>query len=226
MMPLPSAPLARPRDVLRPVQHPDLSSVLTHFCYRNRPQPSVPPGIQGMTAQQRLESILWQGKLWGFTTFSGGVPAACFTEATLNGLNFMIGRRLYWPWGLVFDRQSIYDAGGGPVWYARPDEYQFLRGLCESGQADRRLQSWLVRLDGSSDWTEEREWRIPLLTEPYEPALQLQALSLNALLVGDPDWSPAHSGLLPQIVAGVPRWWSNPADGLLYSLPPLQPPLA
>jgi hypothetical protein len=46
-----------------------------------------------MTAQQRLESILWQGKLWGFTTFSGGVPAVCFTEATLNGLNFMIGRR-------------------------------------------------------------------------------------------------------------------------------------
>ena len=116
MMPLPSAPLTRPRDVLRPVQHPDLSGVLTHFCYRNRPQPSVPPGIQGMTARQRLESILWQGKLWGFTTFSGGVPAVCFTEATLNGLNFMIGRRFYWPWGLVFDRQSIYDGGGGPVW--------------------------------------------------------------------------------------------------------------
>jgi hypothetical protein len=226
MMPLPSAPLARPRDVLRPVQHPDLSGVLTHFCYRNRPQPSVRPEIQGMTAQQRLESILWQGKLWAFTTFSGGVPAVCFTEATLNGLNFMIGRRFYRPWGLVFDRQSIYDAGGGPVWYARSDEYQFLRGLCESGQVDSRLQSWLVRLDGSSDWLEEREWRIPLFTAPYEPALQLQALGLKALLVGDPDWSPAHSGLLPQIVIGVPRWWSNPADGLLYSLPPLQPPLA
>ena len=134
--------------------------MLTHFCYRNRPQPSVPPEIQGMTAQQRLESILWQGKLWGFTTFSGGVPAVCFTEATLNGLNFMIGRRFYRPWGLVFDRQSIYDAGGGPVWYARPDEYQFLRGLCESGQVDSRLQSWLVRLDGSSDWLEEREWAL------------------------------------------------------------------
>jgi hypothetical protein len=33
-----------------------------------------------MTAQKRLESILWQGKLWGFTTFSGGVPAVCFTR--------------------------------------------------------------------------------------------------------------------------------------------------
>jgi len=179
-----------------------------------------------MTAQQRLESILWEGKLWGFTTFSGGVPAVCFSEATLDGMNFMIGRRFYGPWGLVFDRQSIYDAGGGPVWYARPNEHQFLRGLCESGQVNSRLQSWLVRLDGSSDWLEEREWRIPLLTEGYEPALLLQALGLTALLVGDPDWSPAHSGLLPQIVAGIPRWWSNPADGLLYSLPPLQPPLA
>jgi hypothetical protein len=117
----------------------------------------------------------------------------------------------------------------------RPDEYQLLRGLCESGLINSRLQSWLVRLDGSSDWLEEQEWRIPLLTEllltelltePYEPALQLQALGLKALLVGDPDWSPAHSGLPPQIVAGVPRSWSHPVDGLLYLLPPPQPPLA
>lgn len=174
-----------------------------------------------MTAQQRLESILWESKLRGFVTFSGGVPAVCFTEATPNGLNFMIGQRSYQPWGLVFDRQSIYTAGGGPVWHARPEEYWFLRNLCETGQVNGRLQSWLVRLDGSSDWLEEREWRIPLLTAPYEPALVLGALRLEALLVGDPDWSPARSGQVPSILAGVPRWWWKPAYGLLYLLPPL-----
>jgi hypothetical protein len=49
-------------------------------------------------------------------------PRRLLHEATLDDLNFMIGRRFYQPWGLVFGRQSIYDAGGGPVWYARPDD--------------------------------------------------------------------------------------------------------
>lgn len=96
-----------------------------------------------------------------------------------------------------------------------------MRDLCESGQANSRLQSWVVRLGGGADWLEEREWRIPLLPAPYEPALPLQTLRLVAVLVGDQHWSPARSGLLPRIISGVPRWWSNPADGLFYSLPPL-----
>jgi hypothetical protein len=175
-----------------------------------------------MTAQQRLESILWAEKLYGFVTFfSGSVPAICFTEATPNGLNFLVKQRPYQPWGLVFDRQAIYDAGGGPVWHARPEEYRLLQDLCKSGQASSRLQSWVVRLGGGVDWLEEREWRIPLLPAPYEPALSLQTLRLVALLVGDPAWSPARSGLLPPIISGVPRWWSNPTDGIFYSLPPL-----
>jgi hypothetical protein len=216
---MPTSPA--PRTVLRPVEHPDLSGVLTHFCDRDRPQPSIPLEIRGMTAQQRLESILWAGKLSGFVTFSGGVPALCFTEATTNGLSFLIGRRNYRPWALVVDRQAVYDAGGGPVWHARPEEYEFLRGICESGQVNNRLQSWLVRLGGTSDWLEEREWRIPLLPAPYEPALELSAIGLQALLVGDRDWSPARSGQLPQILAGIARWWRNPADGIIYQLPPL-----
>jgi hypothetical protein len=144
-----------------------------------------------MAAPQRLESILWESRLKAFVTYSGGDPAICLTEATLNGLNFLIGRRHYQPWGLVFDRQSVYDAGGGPVWYARPDEYFSL------GRISSRVQSWLVRLEpGSSDWLEEREWRIPLsATAAPEPALPLQALRLVALLVGNQNWLPTHVGL-------------------------------
>ena len=61
-----------------------------------------------------------------------GFPVASSAETTISrawphGLNFLIGRRHYQPWGLVFDRQSVYDAGGGPVWYARPDEYYSAR---------------------------------------------------------------------------------------------------
>lgn len=234
LMPVP--PIAQaPQTALRPVEHPDLSGVLTHFCYRGRPQPFAAVEVQGMTARQRLESILWESRLRGFVTFSGGDPAVCFTEATVGGLDFLLARRSYHPWGLVFDRQSVYDAGGGPVWYARPDEYTFLGGLCRSGAINSRLQSWLVRLEpASSDWLEEQEWRIPLIPAP-EPALQLQALRLAALLVGDPGWSPARDGwgaepatgtpiwtpLLPGLLVGVPRWWWNPTEGRLCWLSPL-----
>lgn len=137
-----SAPTARP--ILRPVEHPDLSPVLTHFCHRARPQAGIPAEITSMAAPQRLASILWESRLRAFVTYSGGDPAICLTAATLHGLNFLIGRRHYQPWGLVFDRQSVYDAGGGPVWYARPDEYYSVR------QISSRVQSWLVRLEPGS----------------------------------------------------------------------------
>jgi hypothetical protein len=225
-----AAPAARP--TLRPVEHPDLSPVLTHFCDRARPQARIPPEITAMTAPQRLASILWESRLRAFVTYSGGDPAICLTEATLHGLNFLIGRRHYQPWGLVFDRQSVYDAGGGPVWYARPEEY------CSVGQISRRVQSWLVRLEpGSSDWLEEQEWRIPLSAAAAapEPALPLQTLHLVALLVGDQNWSPARDGwalspvtggqvygpTVPSLLTGIPRWWWDLAAGQLYQLPAL-----
>jgi hypothetical protein len=108
-----------------------------------------------MSASMRLTSILWQQTLGTVITFSGGSPAACFTEALLPGLGFMIQRRGYQPWGVLFRRQEVYDAGGGPVWHARREQYDLLA-------QDDRLRSWAVRLEaGSSDWLEEREWRIP-----------------------------------------------------------------
>ena len=223
------APAARP--TLRPVEHPDLSPVLTHFCDRARPQVGLPGEITSMTAPQRLASILWQSRLRAFVTYSGGDPAICLTEATLQGLNFLIGRRHYQPWGLVFDRQSVYDAGGGPVWYARSDEYNSVR------QISRRVQSWLVRLEpGSSDWLEEQEWRIPISASVApEPALPLSALRLVALLVGDQTWSPTRVGwalspitgsqvygpTVPGLLSGIPRWWWDPAAEHLYQLPAL-----
>jgi hypothetical protein len=96
------APLAHvSRPVLRPVEHPDLSPVLAHFCDRTRPQSGIPVEITSMAAPQRLASILWEARLRAFVTYSGGDPAICLTEATLNGLNFLIGRRHYQPWGLA-----------------------------------------------------------------------------------------------------------------------------
>ena len=91
-----------PAGVLRQVEHPDLSALLTHFCSRGRPLGAgVPPDVHAMSASDRLRSILWEQRLRAFVTYSGGDPAVCITEATLAGLQFLIGKRGYQPWGLV-----------------------------------------------------------------------------------------------------------------------------
>lgn len=94
-------------DALRRVEHPDLSPVLFHFCVRGRkPNDYVPQEIQCMSASDRLASILWEGHLRAFVTFSQGYPAVCFTEATRPGFEFLLTQRDYQPWGLIVDRDS------------------------------------------------------------------------------------------------------------------------
>jgi hypothetical protein len=229
---VPSAPLvvSPPAGQLRPVEHPDLSALLTHFCARGRqPGLAVAPNIRAMAAPQRLTSILQNQQLQAFTTYSGGDPAVCFTESTLAGIEFMLARRGYQPWALVFDRQSIYDAGGGPVWYARPDQYRTL------GMIDPVLRFWAVRLDPGSDWLEEQEWRIvlPARTDGLTPVVPFTTLRLVAIIVGDPSWTGAEQrwamtpngmqwGLFyPPMPPGLPRWWWNPNSTKLEPLAPL-----
>lgn len=227
----PSTPLIQspPPGMLRAVEHPELSPILTHFCSRCRPLGrEVPEDIRRMSAPDRLESILWDRGLRTFVTYSGGDPAVCFTEARQAGLEFLIQKRGYEPWGLLFDRQSVYDAGGGPVWYARPEQQQMLK------QLDPRLLSWAVRLDPGSDWLHEREWRIarPAM---ISPAVGLNELRLAALLVGDPSWNgvryaycvaaatgqPRWDYFLPPLPPGLPRAWWNPTTAQIQWLPPL-----
>jgi hypothetical protein len=183
-----------------------------------------------MSAPDRLTSILHSQQLLGFTTFSEGDPAVCFTESTLAGIEFMLARRGYQPWALVFDRQSVYDAGGGPVWYARPAQYTAL------GRIDPVLRSWAVRLDPGSDWLEEQEWRIvlPGRTDGLIPFVPLTTLRFAAIIVGDSTWNgvrereyPDEAGhraralFSPPLPRGLPRWSWNPGVGKLELLGPL-----
>ncbi|MGW4774180.1 hypothetical protein ACWEO2_39830 [Nocardia sp. NPDC004278] len=182
-----------------------------------------------MSAVQRLESILWQGSISAFVTYSQGDPAVCLTETKLDGLNFLIRDRGYEPWALLFQRQKVYDAGGGPVWYTRPSEYEALR------QLDPKLRSWVVRLDPGSDWLEEREWRVPQAHRPdgQAPAISLTDLGFIGLIVADLNWDcgqhfpfgtshgqPAGRNL-PPILKEMPRFWWNPTEQRLVQVDPL-----
>jgi hypothetical protein len=215
---------------LRPVKHPNMSELLTHFCIRNgRPQPNVCKRIKAMNAPQRLDNILQEGKLWVFPTFSGGDPAFCLTEATVEGLSYLVTERRHQPWGLVFERQSVYDAGGSPVWYVRNDEYYKVRS-----QVDTRCQAWMVRLEPyTSDWLEEREWRIPVAPVPVPQAkpfgvIPLDRLRVHALLVGGlfftrPTAAEDSLEYLPSVPAaarGIPHWIWNGRTFVEWRFPP------
>lgn len=207
--------------------------MLTHFCSRSRPHGGmVPPSISGTTAQDRLSTILWENQLRAFVTFSGGDPAVCFTETTVQGFQFYLGRRLYEPWGLIFTRQSIYSAGGSPVWHARPEQFT---ELCQRNMsATTQLRSWAVRLGENSDFLEEREWRIVRAPTPNTtPAISLNELELFGLIVGDPMWVPIRTGWMqsvtgqltwgnwfPPVIRGLQRWWWNPQAQHLQAIGP------
>ncbi|HEY3894757.1 MAG TPA: hypothetical protein VGL88_05250 [Pseudonocardiaceae bacterium] len=177
-----------------------------------------------MTGSERLGSILWEGQLRAFRTFSQGHPAVCFTESTVVGLTFLLQNRPYRPWGLIVSRDSVYDAGGGPVWYTRRPEYENLKRLGD------HIRPWTVKLDGyNSDWLEEREWRIipdPVGDPPS--VMPLSRLKMVALLVGDPQWIPPRPpgvaqqpGLIPSSAAALPQFWWNASVQQLQLLPPL-----
>src|SRR6266540_392095 len=169
---------------LRAADHPDLSDVLTHFTGRARLTTAVEPWVQQMTPAERLNSILREGLLRPAVTYSGGQPAVCFTESTKAGLGYLIQQAGFEPWGLVIDRQWVYDHGGAPAWHYRSEDEEAIKALPE------RLRTWTVRLSTDparpSDWLHEREWRIP---QPDRP-LMLDPDAVKAIIVGHESWTP------------------------------------
>jgi hypothetical protein len=225
---------------LRAADHPDLSDVLTHFTGRARHDAAVELWIQQMQPADRLNSILREGLLRPAVTYSGGQPAICFTESTKPGLAYLIQQTRFAPWGIVLDRQWIYDHGGAPVWHYRPEDEPAVKALPD------RLRTWTVRLstdpDRPSDWLHEREWRIPLLNGP----LPLEPAAIKAIIVGHESWAPEpvelpveclgfpneHEGdfdtigpvmqprlLPPPCWAGKTRWLWRPENNDLLPLP-------
>jgi hypothetical protein len=171
-----------------------------------------------MRGPDRLASILWGEQLRTFVPYSGRDPAVSFTEAMLEGIKFMIQQQGYAPWGVAFDKQSVYNAGGGPVWYPRLPQHQRLL------QLDPSLLSWAVLLEAPDyDWHWEREWRIVRPSASGQSVVALSELRMAALLVGDPSWNgvryeyrvaadtgqPRWDHFFQRIPSGLQRWWWN-----------------
>jgi hypothetical protein len=182
---------------------------LVHFCGRpwgTTPTPYVSSGVRNQTPQERLANILWEQRLNGYPPFRAqwNQPMICLSESPVDHLKWLLRDRQWPPWGLLFSRQNIYDLGGGPAWYVR--EAQYLGLLPEQ-------IPWAVRLETApprSDWLHEREWRIPV--SPFNPAIFLAPGSIQAVLVGDPDWTPTRQ---------MPVYTGATVTGHVPALPPV-----
>ncbi|GLY68783.1 hypothetical protein [Amycolatopsis taiwanensis] len=200
--------------------HPALSSGLVHMCGRAR-QDRLPSDVAEMTPQARLGAILRGEAIQGFAPYGSQDPVVCFTEAKRDGVAYLIKEKGWAPWGLVLERDAVYQDGGGPVWYARSDVWDTLSS---------EIKAWAVRLEpGRAEWLHEREWRVPT------PKLGLRSEMIRAVIVADPQWHPGYvpdlgvdpaSGepelveVPPRLIAGVKRWCWNHATGKFDELPP------
>jgi hypothetical protein len=157
---------------------PDLSNAVVHLTGRSGTRRSDPPDdVAAMTAEERLVNILHYQQILAFPSFSIGVddPVVCFSEATLEGIRYLVGARgrahRYEACGIAFPKQAVFDQGGGPALYVRGDEWHLVQ------QFPARLRGRTTRywpgadpapggaplqpeLESMSLWTDEREWRL------------------------------------------------------------------
>lgn len=226
---------------------PAQSDLLVHLCGRptnTRQTPHVPPDIASASAAARLDRILTTGQMKGFPPFGAEAdqPTACFSESPLPHLIHLL-KRGWQPWGLLFTRQWVYDQGGEPVSYMRKARWD---------TRQRQDKPFAVRLEadpgeGWSDWTHEREWRVPL--DPQRPYLTLTPQSVAGILIGDSSWQPTPgwgpfinriSGQLsdgndpfdepwpepPPIWTSAPKWLWNSSTGQFLTSPQAPAPRA
>ncbi len=199
---------------------PAQSDWLIHFCGRppgTAQSPALRRDIAAMTTQQRLYNILWTQRLLGSAPFGAATPVVCLSECSMDHMKWLIGQRGWQPWGVMFNRQYIYDIGGGPVWYCRTEQY---------GALNSDVRHWAVRLEtepARSDWLHEREWRVaaPHLSIPLEWTQGDRPHPQVAVLVGDPSWQPISvSRELPALWTNSYRGYWDASAGQIVSLRP------
>jgi hypothetical protein len=140
----------------------DISGHLIHLTKGSGPRDCV-------GAFWRLQSIINDRALHGGTGYvRGKYPCVCLSEAPLRVLARCLtnqsGYTCYSPFGVIFDKRWVCEAGGEPVLYEPEREYELL-------EASRQ---WLhVRYEPTAsrpiDFTWEREWRICCRELRFEP---------------------------------------------------------
>ncbi|MEX2538219.1 MAG: hypothetical protein WD646_06170 [Actinomycetota bacterium] len=179
---------------LREFNHPDLSPYVVHFARRiGQPTPDVPKEILTLNGEERLQRILLEGQIRSHPMFQTEDPVVCFTECTPTAVCKVIADGRYEPYGIAFEKDTIFQRGGGPALYVRGDAFHFvenlppeLRAMCTRfwPGVHRPADSWAGYdnfIDSMSEWIFEREWRI--LGDGDPPAFRFKTADIAFLVL-------------------------------------------
>jgi hypothetical protein len=168
------------------MNRPDFSELVVHFTTDREPYAAKKhadkPEIKRIvgTAFEKLVSILRSRSIWATPQNWTNRPAVCFTECPWGSLVHHAGE--YSPFGVGFHKQVLFQAGGGPAIYLRPDlrEKQMAEFASKSTPpvnglhpelyafvtpfmpryASTKLKSTFTK-GKPVDYSHEREWRVP-----------------------------------------------------------------
>lgn len=208
---------------LRPIVHPTQSDTLVHFCGRTRA--SHAGVVAHFSPEERLTRIVTSLELRGFPPYGSSASVVCLSESDQRGVEALLRNFKFDGWGLVVQRQWAWGNGGGPVWYARSELWERIRG-----RLDDDARAFVVRTSpDDADWLHEREWRVPCPSG----SLDLRDIDVVALIVSSSEWAPLVEGVwaddegrlvpaleTPALATAVPRWlWDGARVTELGPLP-------
>ena len=119
-------------------------------------------------AAKVFSAILEEKRLVGGTgRIEGGFPCVCFSEAPIGQLSRILANRMahemrYMPFGVMVNKEWLFDRGGRPVIYQPDAEFELLHD-------DHKYRHVRYEPKENVDSTWEREWRILAEELPLDP---------------------------------------------------------
>ena len=120
--------------------------------------------FEQVSARDRLENILKTQILYGspMPWIDGNPQATCFTECVWQGLVRHTSQ--FSCYGLVFNKRTIFEKGGGPALYVRGDH---MNSIASNLAVEQRVfvtpfdPEGVMKPGVRLDFLHEREWRLP-----------------------------------------------------------------
>lgn len=151
---------------------PDFSNYLAHFTAKRAPfsrsTDNPTAHVKGMQPYDRIVSMLNGKKILASRLPWNNRNAICLTECPWSSL--LSHAKTYSPYGIGFTKEFIFNKGGAPAFYVRPD-------LFEKQQWNNEVLTFTtpfwppyrnaaLRTNGklgnkNVDYSHEREWRVP-----------------------------------------------------------------
>lgn len=157
------------------MNRPDFSDYLAHFTTDRKPcvtdvTNNIGMKWEGVSAYDRLVSMLQERKINATIMPWTKVPAVCLTECPWSGI--LAHTKRYSPYGIGFSKSFVYSKHGGPVFYMRPDHFieqkedkKFAKHVLPfiTPFSPTYRPAWMKRKYDIQDvdYTHEREWRVP-----------------------------------------------------------------